>query len=385
MILSLTTAVIAKDNHKNNNSDNKHQNTDNNGHQKNNNNNNQNITNTHDPLNVYYFVRIDGFPPSEINSNQTHMSYPASQYIPINKDGSSALSWTGTLNWNQINQILNIQAAEKKTGAGSTNNSQVINRYVIDLPDELNTFLSQKNISKYTNTKFTENFLNTYYPENYTAYKNGKIDMSIQGYTIWWYVLKLEGNTWHVDGVVVPNVLFTLIKEVIPDPIAPEKNNTHSSTNKTEYEPTPDTPKANITIPTTPEIPQLPETPENPGNASEPNPTETPETPESNVSEPTPDTPGTTDTTPSETPEIPNSSETNPSKNNATGEELGTTEEPTIPGNLENEDTDDNLNTEFKEETNTTPENIPMQNTGVPIASLILAILLILTGYKTKK
>ena len=130
----------------------------------------------------------------------------------------------------------------------------------------------------------------------------------------------------------------------------------------------------NVTyIPLIPDVPSNPENPENPENPDEPSPIDpTPTNPSG--ADINPDNPGTGDSS-TENPEIPSTDETPVTSENGS-ETLETTEEPSIPGGIEDPDEE---NTTFEESS----EDIPMQNTAVPVILLILSILGVGAGYRT--
>ena len=131
-----------------------------------------------------------------------------------------------------------------------------------------------------------------------------------------------------------------------------------------------------------PETPEAPETPENPDELNTQVPLKS--TPEVSSDDPEPDTAktGNTDT---EDSTIPSTTESQVSEDNGS-EELSTSEEPGIPAGVEDADEENTSFTgeENNEEPSTSSGNIPMQNTGMPIVLLILAILSIF-GVSVKK
>lgn len=176
------------------------------------NNNTFNINyNLSDMFRAYFYIRLSGLPASEIASNNHTNSYPSSAYTSVGTGLINSTLAQSSLGLDIIYALYNHRV--------SSNSSEDINKIITSDPNGveawINARVADNTIGKYVSQDFILSFLQKYYPEYYQQYVSGNLNLTTNGYTVWWYVIKTESDGFHVDGVVVPSDLLTLIQQQI--------------------------------------------------------------------------------------------------------------------------------------------------------------------------
>lgn len=162
----------------------------------------------------HMFIRNSGeFNPDDVNSNETVVTNPESQYSPINNYGKSLKT---DLNKAQVN-VSGLKEDGESYG-------QVWSKVVSSTGDKnLNKYFTMsEKFENYTNDLGTQGIgynenvsntiLKTWYPDIWENVTNLHINTTKNGYHFFAYVIKQQNDGIHVDGVLISSFVFKVIE-----------------------------------------------------------------------------------------------------------------------------------------------------------------------------
>lgn len=160
---------------------------------------------------AFFYIKLNGYPAIEISSNSTAASHSSGNYYPGGQFYANA-----TVNVTAASKLIDVISGLNK-GSVSTNDAKDINAILNSQPQAITDYIKAREldgtINDHISEDFIEEYLQAYYPDYYIDYKNGKLNLTGSGYSVWWYVLKSHSGEWHIDGVIVPTKLLNLIQK----------------------------------------------------------------------------------------------------------------------------------------------------------------------------